>query len=114
MNLCKIYYYINVQAEVGLRIVLQRANIAVRSHVFKTEKDPTTTVNDLFVSPCLCCYILSQLQEINVILFFFIQFENEDNRIFFLNSYSRPARKIICAVSYTYTVIQQHCVCLGS
>lgn len=39
-----------MQAEVGIRSVLKQSNITVESRTFQTGKDPTNTVDDLFVS----------------------------------------------------------------
>ena len=46
-----------MQAEAGLRFVLERAKLKVKSHVFKTGTNPATTVDDLFVSVFVTMYI---------------------------------------------------------
>ena len=72
---------------------LESAGITVATRRFQTQDDPAETVNDLFVRTCQGSFssVVTMLQ---------LQLENEDYRIFFINSYTPPARKIICEVKY--------------
>ena len=64
------------------------------SRLFKTQDDPIETVNDLFVRAHRKFYnIFRELMRL-----ISLQLENEDYRVFFINSYTGPARKIICEV----------------
>lgn len=52
------------------------------------------TVDDFFV----CYYHHAAKLPSNVVVVAYMQVESEDYRVFFLNSYTGPAKKIICEV----------------
>ena len=85
------------QTEVTFIKELKPANITIESRLFQTEADPVATVEDFFVSQ-----LIKLSNNIAMWLIMCLQVESQDYRVFFLNSYTGPAKKIICEVGIPY------------